>query len=975
MAMAPFFLVPAHLKKMLLFVRLIPQNNTKRTLTTAPAFIGESRQIYGESQCNNGFSSIDADLNRLCKEGRLKEALGILHDTQQEGIPIDSYTYDSFLQTCSNMKALAEGREVHDNILISGFKQNVFLLTKVVIMYIKCGSVEDARQVFDEIPERNLFSWNAMIGGYSRHGPAEEAFALLRQMQVGGMKPDAFIIASVLPACAALEALEHGKEIHAYIIRSELEDDVFVGSGLVDMYAKCANIENARQVFDKMSHRNVVSWNSMIAGYAQIARFDEALKLFSHMELAGSKPNAITFNSMIAGYAQNGHGYEALNLFGQMQLVGIKPDVITWNAMITGCVQNGQCEEALDLFQQMQLAGLKPNVISWNSMIGGYAQNGRGNEALAFFRQMQLAGVKPNLVTTVSVLSACARLAALKQGKEIHNYIIRSGIESDVFVGNALIDLYTKSGNIEDACQHFDKMSHRNVISWTAMISSYAQGGHGDQALKLFSQMQLAGIEPNVITWNALIAGYAQNGYGDEALKLFHLMQQAGVTPDVISWNAMVAGHAQNGHCDEALTLFRKMQVEGVTPNVITWSAMIAGYVQNGYAEEALKFFSEMQLADVKPNRVTLVSVLPACARLSALQKGKEIHNAIIRRQFELDVSAGNALIDMYAKCGSIEDGRKVFENMYQRDVVSWNAMIVGYGTHGHGEAALMLFHQMQQAGMKPDHITFIGVLSACSHAGLVDEGRQYFHCMSQDYHIVPSVEHYACMVDLLGRAGCLDEAKDFINKMPLEPTASVLGALLGACRMHCNIELAEHAAECLFELEPEVAGNYVLLSNIYAAAGRWDDVAKVRSMMKKRGLKKKPGCSWIEVQNRVHAFRVGDKSHVQNEKIYALLENLAGQMETAGYVPDTNFVLHNVEKEEKENALCGHSEKLAVAFGLINTPPHTPLRIFKNLRVCGDCHTSFKFISKIARREITLRDTNRFHHFVDGLCSCGEYW
>nr|ADE77588.1 unknown [Picea sitchensis] len=312
---------------------------------------------------------------------------------------------------------------------------------------------------------------------------------------------------------------------------------------------------------------------------------------------------------------------------------------------------------------------------------------------------------------------------------------------------------------------------------------------------------------------------------------------------------------------------------------------------------------------------------------------------------------------------------------MSNKNVVSWNAMIVGYGMHGHGEDALVLFTQMQQRGVKPNEITFISVLSACSHAGLVDEGWKCYNCMTLDYAITPTVEHYACMVDLLGRAGHLNEAWDFIEKMPIEPGASVWGAFLGSCRIHCNIELGERVAELLLNLDPDNAGYYVLLSNIYAAAGRWDDVAKVRKMMKEKDVKKSPGCSLIEVNNKLHSFVVGDISHPQTEAIYAMLETLARQMEAVGYVPCTDFVLHDVEEEIKENMLFAHSEKLAIAFGLISTRSGTSIRITKNLRVCGDCHSATKFISKIVKREIIMRDLNRFHHFKDGLCSCGDYW
>eukprot|EP01018_Ginkgo_biloba_P024207 Gb_01226 [translate_table: standard] len=837
----------------------------------------------------------------LCKEGKLKEAIGVLTDMSQRDLPIDADTYASLLEVCANVKSLADGKQVHAHMLASRIEPNFILGVKLLSMYFKCGSFVDAREVFDQMTERNIFLWNFMIREYVMHGFYEDALTLYTQMQNVGMEPNKFTFPLALKACAGLAALQQGKDIHDCVIRSGFDSDLFVGNALVAMYARCGSLEHARQVFDKMRQRDVVSWNTIIAGYSQNEQAVDALKLFRQMQLAAVRSDAVTIVSILPACAlsvalQEGkqiHGYviksgleldlfvgnAIIDLYAKCGKIGnarqvfdrmLAKDVVSWNAMVAGYVQNGNCDDALKLFREMQLAKVKLNVITWSSLIAGYAQNGYGEEALELFRQMQLAGVKPNSVTVGSLFSACALLEALQQGKEVHCYSIRCGLDSNILVRSALIDMYAKCKSIECARQVFDNMCHRNVVSWTVMIGGYAQNGHANEALQLFCQMQLTGL---------------------------------------------------------------------------------------------------------KPNSVTIASVLPACARLAALQQGKEIHDYTIRNGYESVPFVANTLIDLYAKCGSIEVAREVFDKIPQKNVVSWTAMIAGYGMHGCGEDALLVFSQMQQTGMKPDDITFIAVLSACSHAGLVDEGWQHFHCMSEDYCITPRGEHYACMVDLLGRAGLLCEAYDFIKKMPLEPSADVWGALLSACRIHSNVELGECVAEHLFELEPENAGSYVLLSNMYAEGGRWGDVAKVRMMMKDRGLKKKPGCSWIELKNKVHVFFVGDRLHPQSDVIYATLESLAGQMKEEGYVPDTSFVLHDVVEEEKEYFLCGHSEKLAIAFGLINTCPGTPLRITKNLRVCGDCHSATKFISKIVGREIIVRDASRFHHFKGGLCSCGEYW
>ena len=341
----------------------------------------------------------------------------------------------------------------------------------------------------------------------------------------------------------------------------------------------------------------------------------------------------------------------------------------------------------------------------------------------------------------------------------------------------------------------------------------------------------------------------------------------------------------------------------------------------------------------------------------------------------EENVFVGTSVIDMYCKCGRVGMARKAFNRMKGKNIKSWTAMIAGYGMHGQAREALEVFDEMQSAGVKPNYITFVSVLAACSHAGLVTEGWQWFNAMAIEFNIVPGVEHYGCMVDLLGRAGHLNEAYDLIKQMKVKPDFVVWGALLGACRIHKNVEIGEISARKLFELDPKNCGYYVLLSNIYADAGRWNDVDKLRVMMKKRGLVKPPGYSLVEFKGQIHVFLVGDKEHPQQKKIYEYLETLSVKMQEAGYVPDTTSVLHDVDQEEKETVLRIHSEKLAVAFGIMNTVQGTTIQIIKNLRVCGDCHTAIKFISKIVSRQIVVRDSNRFHHFKDGLCSCGDYW
>ncbi|XP_057837544.2 pentatricopeptide repeat-containing protein At2g13600 [Cryptomeria japonica] len=471
------------------------------------------------------------------------------------------------------------------------------------------------------------------------------------------------------------------------------------------------------------------------------------------------------------------------------------------NKLLTLYAKLGNLEDARRTLNEMS----KRNEVSWNVMVTAYARRGCNKAALSLFCEMKMMGFEPNQITYASVLPACANLGDLELGKELHHEIIRRGFQFDVFVGNALVDMYAKCGSLEDARDVFDKMTQRDLVSWNAMVSGYARNGHVDEALKLFEEMP----RRNVNSWTSMISGFANHGCSEQALKMFYLMNQTGI----------------------------------------------------------------------ESSHFTISSVLSACADLAALDQGEQIHEEVIRKGSGVNVFVGNALLDMYAKCGCIENARNVFDRMLQRDVVSWNAIIVGYAMHGYGKESLQLFEEMQHSGKKPDHVTFIGVLNACCHAGLVDKGLRYFHCMSQEYHMEPEIEHYGSMLDLLGRAGHLNMAQDFINKMPIEPDVAVWGALLGACRIHRNLEMGEYAARQLLELNPKMVTPYIMLSMIYMEAGRWEEIEKVQEVVKHGSIKKKPGCSWIVVNNQVNAFVAGDKSHLQTEIIYAKFGKLSVEM------------------------------------------------------------------------------------------------
>ncbi|TYH84720.1 hypothetical protein ES332_D02G215700v1 [Gossypium tomentosum] len=616
---------------------------------------------------------------------------------------------------------------------------------------------------------------------------------------------------------------------------------------LIDAYGRCGSLEDAGKVFNRMPQRNIFSWNSVISVLTKLGYVDEAAGFFYSMP------------------------------------------------------EHDQC--------------------SWNSIISGFAQQDRFGEALFYFVRMHREDFVLNEYSFGSALSACSGLKNIKIGAQIHALIAKTRFFSNVYMGSALVDMYGKCGSVSCGQRAFDDMSERNRVSWNSLITCYEQNGPASAALQVFLRMMDCGIEPDELTYasvvsacaslsaiksgkqiharvvkcnklrddlvlgNALVDMYAKCNKINEARCIFDRMP----VRNVVSETSMVSGYAKVASVRTARLMFAKMMER----NIVSWNALIAGYTQNGENEEALRLFRLLKRESVCPTHYTFGNLLNACANLTDLQLGRQAHTHVLKHGFrfqfgeESDIFVGNSLIDMYMKCGSVEDANLVFKTMMERDWVSWNAMIVGYAQNGYGNKALELFKNMLASGEKPDHVTMIGVLCACSHAGLLEDGRHHFSSMSREHGLVPLKDHYTCMVDLLGRAGCLDEAKNLIETMPMKPDVVVWGSLLGACKVHRNIRLGKYVTEKILEIDPSNSGPYVLLSNMYAELGKWGDVVRVRKLMRKRGVIKQPGCSWIEVQGHVSVFMVKDKKHPQRKAIYSVLNALIKQMKRAGYLPD----------------------------------------------------------------------------------------
>ncbi|KAB1211594.1 hypothetical protein CJ030_MR6G013924 [Morella rubra] len=673
------------------------------------------------------------------------------------------------LNKLAETRNLKVGKVLHAQLITSSHASeigDVFRSNSLINFYAKCDEIPVARHLFDQMSDRNIVSWSALMTGYLHNGLALEVLGLLKELVSGeNLRPNEYIFAIALSSCSVSGRVEEGKQCHGYVLKSGLVFHQYVKNALIHMYSRCMDVEGAMWVLNTLPGYDIFSYNSVVNGLIDL------------------------------GYLR-----EALEVLG---------------CMVT--IRN-----------------------AWDN------------------------------VTFVTLFGLCARLKDLKLGMQVHGQMLKSDVESDVFVSSAIVDMYGKCGNIANARTFFCGFPNRNVVSWTALM---------------------------------------------------------------------------------------------------------AAYFQNGYFEEALHLFMEMEVHDVMPNEYSFAVLLNSSAGLSALRLGDLLHARIEKSGFKDHTIVGNALVIMYSKSGNIIGANKVFLGMIFRDSVTWNAMISGYSHHGLGKEALNVFQDMLAAGVSPNYVTFIAVLSACAHLGLVQEGLYYLNQLMKQVGVEPGLEHYTCIVGLLSRAGLLDEAENFMRSTPVKWDVIAWRTLVNACHVHRNYGLGKRIAEFVIQMDPHDVGTYTLLSNMYAKERRWDGVVKIRKLMRERNIKKEPGVSWLEIRNTAHVFVSEDKKHPEYSQIHEKVQELLAKIKPLGYVPDIASVLHDVEDEQKEAYLSYHSEKLAIAYGLMKTPSEASIRVIKNIRMCDDCHSAAKLISKVTNRVIIVRDANRFHHFQDGGCSCADYW
>ncbi|XP_068669833.1 putative pentatricopeptide repeat-containing protein At3g13770, mitochondrial [Aristolochia californica] len=584
-------------------------------------------------------------------------------------------------------------------------------------------------------------------------------------------------------------------------------------------------------------------------------------------------------------------------------------------------------------------------------------------------RLLTVSTTTESLSNLISSLNTCISSIHLRC---FHAKILKTRYSADVFLLTRLAHAYLRSNELSSATRILTKVLQRPpLFLWNEVIKAYQHNGLFNDSIDLYDAMTGSGVRPNEFTFTFVLPACAAARSVWHGRRIHEDVRRRSCERNVFVATALIDMYGKCGELGLAREVFDGMPERGTA----SFNAMISGYVMNGECDDAVSIFNQMQKSGIQPDKMTMVSVLQACASLGALQQGRWLHEQMVRSQMEINVYIGAALINMYARCGSMEEAQRVFDQMPQKDLISWTSIISGYGMHGLVEAAESLFTRMVDSGVRPDAVTFVGVLSGFSHGGKVDKGWEYFNKMIKEFKLKPTLEHYSCMVDMLGRAGRLEDAEKLIRTMAISPDSGVWGGLLNACKIHKNVLIGERVIKELLKLEPTNAGWYVLMSNIYASAKMWDGVSRMRLMMKEKKVPKPPAWSSIEIGGQVHSFVAFDRTHLRSDAIYKLLKDLEERMRLEGYVAETSCVLGNLDDDMKEEMLCGHSERLAIALGLLSTGEGEVLRVMKNLRVCLDCHNATKLISKITQREIIVRDSNRFHHFREGVCSCGDYW
>ncbi|CAK8544825.1 unnamed protein product [Lathyrus sativus] len=783
--------------------------------------------------------------------------------------------YMPLFRSCSTLRQLTH---LHSHLVTTGLHNDPLASTKLIESYSQMGSLHSSRLVFYTYPSPDSFMFGVLIKCYLWNHLFDQVLSLYNyHIHMGSSRLTqncSFLYPSLIRAASGVADLVVGRKLHGKIVKSGFSVDRVIGTSLLGMYGELCCLSDAKKVFDEMCQRDLVSWSSVVSCYVENGIHREGLEMFRSMVSEGIRPDSVTLLSVAEACAKIGCLRLAKSVHGYVIREGMIGDGSLSNSLIVMYSQCGYLCKAKRLFESL----VDRSTSCWTSMISSYNQNDCFEEAIDLFVKMQDSEVESNEVTMISVLNSCARLGWLKEGKSVHCFVLRNAMDAaDLDLGPALIDFYAVCWKISSCEKLLRLIGNSNVVSWNTLISFYAREGLNDKAMVLFAHMVAKGLMPDSYSLASSITASASAGsiqFGQQVHG--HVMKRGFV--DEFVQNSLMDMYSKCGFVDLAYTIFNKIRKK----SIVTWNCMICGFSQNGISLEALNLFDEMYENCLEINEVTFLSAIQACSNLGYLDKGKWVHHKIIVTGNQNDVYINTSLVDMYAKCGDLQTARRVFDSILEKSVVSWSTMIAAHGIHGQINAAISLFTKMVNSHIKPNEVTFMNILSACRHAGSVEEGKLYFNSM-RDYGVVPNQEHFASIVDLLSRAGDINGAYKIIKSIQMPVDASIWGALLNGCRIHGRMDVIENIGEELRRISTDDTGYYTLLSNIYAEGGKLYESRKVRSKMEGMGLKKVPGYSTIEIDRKIYRFGAGDTSEWQMKEICMFLENFQSLTQEQG--------------------------------------------------------------------------------------------
>ncbi|XP_009370728.3 pentatricopeptide repeat-containing protein At4g39952, mitochondrial [Pyrus x bretschneideri] len=740
-----------------------------------------------------------------------------------------NYHLDSFLS--NQIPTFQHLSQSHALIITSANSNNIFICAKLISLYASLSKPTSSTKVFASVSPKDTFLWNSIIKTHFSNGGYSKALVLFFQMRASGFAPNQFTLPMVVSSCAELMVLDHGNNVHGLGKKLGLfAINSAVGSSFVYMYSKCGRMKDASIMFDEITVRDVVCWTALIIGYVHNDESEKGLECLCEMHRIGGigeRPNFRTLEVGLQACGYLGALAEGRCLHGFVVKRGIGCSGAVKSLLLSMYSRCGRPEESYLSFCDVE----NKDVISWTSVIGVYARSGLMDECLSLFWEMQESDIFPDEIVVSCMLSGFRNSTNINEGKAFLGLVTRQNYASSQMVHSELLSMYCKFELLTLAEKLFSGMQHQNKESCNTMIYGYGKLGLHTKCIQLFRKMRHQGIEADSNSLVSVVSSCFQMGaiYLGRSLHCFII--KVCMDENVSVANSLLDMYGKSGYLTIARRIFSVTQKD-----IITWNSLISSYTHNGHSFEAIDLYHKMIAENFMPNSATVVTVLSACSHLSSLEEGKKVHCHIKERRIGNNLSLATALVDMYAKCGELEKSRELFNSMEDRDVISWNVMISGYATHGRAESAIELFHEMEDSNVKPNELTFLALLSACNHSGLVEEGKYLFRRM-QDLSLNPNLKHYACMVDILGRSGNLQEAEDLVLSMPISPDGGVWGSLLGACKIHNEIELGVRVARHAIKSDPENDGYYIMLSNLYSSIGKWEEAINVRKMMEEKGV------------------------------------------------------------------------------------------------------------------------------------------